>query len=95
MIKIFSQRLLDLKKNVLAEAAENFSRVEEISEQNTLKILKAMRRLKISDAHFKTSTGYIILPKKNFSEVSKAADRANLLPVENLRDALKISMPRE
>ncbi len=58
MIKIFSQRLLDLKKNVLAAAAENFSRVEEISEQNTLKILKAMRRLKISDAHFKTSTGY-------------------------------------
>ncbi|MBQ9497012.1 MAG: DNA repair protein RadA, partial [Selenomonadaceae bacterium] len=37
----------------------------------------------------------IILPKKNFSEVSKAADKANLLPVNNLRDALKISMPRE
>ena len=58
MIKIFSQRLLDLKKNVLAEAAQNFSRVEEISELNTLKVLNAMRRLKISDAHFKTSTGY-------------------------------------
>ena len=58
MIKIFSQRLIDLKKIVLAEAAENFSRVEEISERNTLKVLEAMRRLKISDAHFKTSTGY-------------------------------------
>ena len=58
MIKIFSQRLLDLKKIVLAEAAENFQRVEEISEHNTLKVLEAMRRLKISDAHFKTSTGY-------------------------------------
>ena len=58
MIKIFSQRLLDLKKNVLAEVTENFSRVEEISELNTLKVLEAMRRLKISDAHFKTSTGY-------------------------------------
>ena len=58
MIKIFSQRLLDLKKIVLAEVADNFRRVEEISEQNTLKILSAMRRLKISDAHFKTSTGY-------------------------------------
>ena len=43
---------------MLAEVAENFSRVEEISEFNTLKILEAMRRLKISDAHFKTSTGY-------------------------------------
>ena len=58
VIKIFSQRLLDLKKIVLAEVSENFRRVEEISEQNTLKILSAMRRLKISDAHFKTSTGY-------------------------------------
>ena len=47
-----------MKKIVLAEVAENFSRVEEISEFNTLKILEAMRRLKISDAHFKTSTGY-------------------------------------
>ncbi len=50
--------MIDLKKKILAEAAENFSRVEEISEQNTLKVLEAMRRLKISDAHFKTSTGY-------------------------------------
>ncbi|MBR3051228.1 MAG: methionine gamma-lyase family protein [Selenomonadaceae bacterium] len=55
---MFSQRLIDLKKIVLAEAAENFKRVEEISEHNTLKVLEAMRRLKISDAHFKTSTGY-------------------------------------
>ncbi len=58
MIKIFSKRLLDLKKIVLEAAAENFSRVGEISELNTLKVLNAMRRLKISDAHFKTSTGY-------------------------------------
>ncbi|MBQ7198598.1 MAG: DNA repair protein RadA [Selenomonadaceae bacterium] len=39
----------------------------------------------------------IILPKKNFAEVSKLQTSANLnlLSVENLRDALKISMPRE
>ncbi|MBR0260891.1 MAG: methionine gamma-lyase family protein [Selenomonadaceae bacterium] len=55
---MFSQRLIDLKKIVLEESAENFRRVEEISEQNTLKVLNAMRQLKISDAHFKTSTGY-------------------------------------
>jgi len=58
VIKIFSKRLLDLKKIVLGEVAENFRRVEEISEFNTLKVLNAMRRLKVSDAHFKTSTGY-------------------------------------
>lgn len=54
MIKIFS----DLKNKVLAEVQENFCRVDEISEFNTAKILDAMRKLKISDAHFKTSTGY-------------------------------------
>ena len=39
----------------------------------------------------------IILPKKNFAEVSKikTAEEIKLLPVEHLRDALKISMPRE
>ena len=47
-----------MKRTVLAEVAENFQRVDEISELNTLKILSAMRRLKVSDAHFKTSTGY-------------------------------------
>ncbi len=52
------EKLLKLKKKVLGEFAENFNRVEEISEINTLKVLNAMRELKISDAHFKTSTGY-------------------------------------
>ncbi|MBR6013870.1 MAG: DNA repair protein RadA [Selenomonadaceae bacterium] len=39
----------------------------------------------------------IILPKKNFVEVSKIASstKINLIPVESLRDALKFSMPRE
>lgn len=58
MINIFSQRLIDLKNIVLAEVADNFRRVDDVAEQNTLKVLNAMRRLKISDAHFKTSTGY-------------------------------------
>jgi DNA repair protein RadA/Sms len=35
----------------------------------------------------------IILPKKNFSEL-KTPPNVNLFPVENLRDALKIAMPR-
>ena len=47
-----------MKNSVLAEVEENFRRVDEISQNNTLKVLEAMRQLKISDAHFKTSTGY-------------------------------------
>ncbi len=50
--------LLNLKRTVLAEVEEHFGHVEETSERNTLKVLSAMRRLKVSDAHFKTSTGY-------------------------------------
>ena len=50
--------LSDLKREVLIEAAESFRRVEFVSEFNTRKVLSAMRRLKVSDAHFKTSTGY-------------------------------------
>ncbi len=36
----------------------------------------------------------IILPKKNFAEVKSIAE-VKLFPVENLREALKISMPRK
>ena len=50
--------MIDLKFAVLNEVAENFRRVEDISEQNTRKVLETMRRLKVSDAHFKNSTGY-------------------------------------
>lgn len=50
--------MVDLKCAVLDEVAENFHRVEDISEQNTRKVLETMRQLKVSDAHFKTSTGY-------------------------------------
>lgn len=39
----------------------------------------------------------IILPKKNFAEVSKnqSANKINLISTENLRDALRFAMPRE
>ena len=36
----------------------------------------------------------IVLPKKNFAEVANTANNVKFFPVENLRDALKISMPR-
>ena len=55
---MFSEKILKLKNEVLEEVRENFKHVDEISEFNTVKVLDAMRDLKISDAHFKTSTGY-------------------------------------
>jgi len=53
-----AEKFLNLKAEVLKQSAEQFQCVEDISEQNTQKVLEAMRELKISDAHFKTSTGY-------------------------------------
>ena len=55
---MLTEKILDLKDEVLKKSSEQFQRIEEISEINTEKVLDAMRELKISDAHFKTSTGY-------------------------------------
>ena len=54
----FSPKLLALKQEVLRESAETFQQLDRISEENTLKVLDAMRECKVSDAHFNTSTGY-------------------------------------
>ncbi len=52
------EKILKLKLEVLDEVAEIFKRVDEVAEFNTLKVLNSMREVKVSDAHFKTSTGY-------------------------------------
>ena len=54
----FSQKIVDLKKEVLAESQELFAHVDAIAEKNTLKVLDAMRECKVSDAHFNTTSGY-------------------------------------
>ncbi|MBR5913174.1 MAG: aminotransferase class I/II-fold pyridoxal phosphate-dependent enzyme [Selenomonadaceae bacterium] len=55
---MLKEKILKLKAEVLDEVAESFKRVDEVAEFNTQKVLDAMRELKVSDAHFKTSTGY-------------------------------------
>ena len=52
------EKILKLKAEVLSEVADIFKRVDDVAEFNTRKVLDAMRELKVSDAHFKTSTGY-------------------------------------
>ena len=54
----FSKELLTLKERVLDELASSFRRIEQMSEENTLKVLTAMRECKVSDIHFNTSSGY-------------------------------------
>ena len=57
-------------------------------------VSKARQRV---DESIRMGFNKIILPKKNFAEVSKlpAASSINLLPVDNLRDALRTSMPHK
>ena len=54
----FSQKIVELKKEVLADSQELFAHVDAIAEENTLKVLDAMRECKVSDAHFNTTSGY-------------------------------------
>ena len=48
----------ELQKKILDQCSEKFSVVEKISFENTAKILDAFRDSKISDAHFRTTSGY-------------------------------------
>ena len=54
----FSQKLLALKKEVLADCQPQFAEIDTVAETNTLKVLDAMRECKVAAAHFNQSTGY-------------------------------------
>ncbi|MBR3624258.1 MAG: methionine gamma-lyase family protein, partial [Selenomonadaceae bacterium] len=55
---MFSEKLLKLKEEVLIEVRPYFERLRETEEKNSLKVLNAMRKAKVSDAHFGISSGY-------------------------------------
>lgn len=54
----FSEKLLQLKQEVLSQTKEQFARIDSIAEQNTLKVLDSMRECRVSEAHFNTTSGY-------------------------------------
>lgn len=54
----FSEKLETIKNIVLQKYRSSFRMVEQISEDNTLKILDAMRALRVSEAYFHTTSGY-------------------------------------
>ncbi len=55
---MFSKYLTDIKDIVLMESSELFQRADAVAEENTLKVLNAMREQRISYAHFTTTSGY-------------------------------------
>ncbi|MBB5335901.1 aminotransferase class I/II-fold pyridoxal phosphate-dependent enzyme [Pectinatus brassicae] len=55
---MFSPKIVAAKEKALEKCQEYFISPDKAAEHNTLKILNAMRQVKVSDAHFNTSTGY-------------------------------------
>ncbi len=54
----FSEQLETIKNHVLQKYSSSFRATEQIAEKNTLKILDAMRNLRVSEAYFHTTSGY-------------------------------------
>ena len=54
----FSEEILAIRKKALEQTSSLFSIVDEISEKNTSKVLEIFRKHKLSDYHFRTTSGY-------------------------------------
>lgn len=57
-MNLFSDQIMALKAEAMEQARPLFIRIDEISESNTAKVLKAFRNHQISEYLFRTTTGY-------------------------------------
>ncbi|MDL2280968.1 methionine gamma-lyase family protein [Selenomonadales bacterium OttesenSCG-928-I06] len=53
-----SKELLQLSDIALKQVEDSFQKIEQISEKNTLKVIEAFRDCRVSEYHFKETTGY-------------------------------------
>lgn len=53
-----SNEIIELANQVEGELQEEFAKIERIKEENSLKVLMAMQKYKLSDMHFGSTTGY-------------------------------------
>ena len=53
-----SEEVLKLSDEVLASLKERFDKIDDVAEYNQMKVLAAMQKNKVSEAHLGTSTGY-------------------------------------
>ena len=54
----FPPEILELRRQALQKAQPFFAAVDEIAEKNTIKVLNIFRKHKVSDYHFRTTSGY-------------------------------------
>ncbi|CQR74372.1 methionine gamma-lyase [Sporomusa ovata DSM 2662] len=57
-MNLFSDQIMALKAKTMEQARPLFASIDEISESNTAKVLKAFRNHQISEYLFRTTTGY-------------------------------------
>ncbi|MDE6209729.1 MAG: methionine gamma-lyase family protein [Lachnospiraceae bacterium] len=53
-----SKEVLAFSKDVLDSLKERFEKIDEVAEYNQLKVIKAMKKNKVSEMHFNGSSGY-------------------------------------
>lgn len=53
-----SNEIIELTNQVEGELQEEFAKIEKIKEENSVKVLMAMQKYKLSDMHFGSTTGY-------------------------------------
>lgn len=53
-----SNKIIELANQVESEIRGEFAKVDKIKEENSLKVLMAMQKYKLSDMHFGSTTGY-------------------------------------
>ena len=54
----FSENLETIKNKILLKYQKRFIEIDKIAEHNTLRVLNAMRSLRVSEAYFHTTSGY-------------------------------------
>lgn len=75
-----SDKIIDLSEEVEREIQPVFKRIDDVCEENTIKVLKAFQGNRISDMHFGSTTGYGYgdigrdTTEKVFAQVLKAED---------------------
>lgn len=53
-----SKEVLDFCKEIEDDLKERFAKIDEVAEYNQLKVILAMQKNQVSEAHLGTSTGY-------------------------------------
>ncbi len=77
-----SEELLDLANKTEQEIQEEFKKVDEICEYNSLKVLKAFQQFNISEHHFNSTTGY------GYSDIGRDTIEKVFAKVLNTEDSL-------